>query len=179
MRKIHATEHQDNIPISLFLASDTQVLALSNPFWPLLKSLIVFSTSSFVFMTNGPHCETGSPIGFPAMSTKRDFWLDLLENDTASPWLLSNTTVEWFATGLSFGPVGRGKVDIDSHIAVHTVNSVWFITRVRNWVVRVREFAVVIPLTLPCSGRVEEWNQLIFTNPNYPFSDSGDKSGAR
>ena len=46
-------------------------------------------------------------------------------------------------------------------------------TRVRSWVVRVREICCFFPLTLPCSGRAEEWNQQIFTDLNYLISDSG------
>ena len=42
----------------------------------------------------------------------------------------------------------------------------------RNWVIRVCEFGVVFPFTLCCPGRVEEWNQQIFTNTNIPISDS-------
>ena len=54
-------------------------------------------------------------------------------------------------------------------------DSINLMSRVRNWVVRVREFAVVFPFTFPCPGRAEEWNQQNFTNPNYPISDSADE----
>ena len=47
--------------------------------------------------------------------------------------------------------------------------------RVRNREVRVLEFAVVFPFTLPCPGRVEQWNQQIFTYPNPPISDSANE----
>ena len=52
------------------------------------------------------------------------------------------------------------------------VRVTWFLSRVRNWVVRVREILLISFFRSAWTGEGERKNNSKFTDPNYPISDS-------